>query len=155
NWTTAGAGNDISSYVTLDLRVSRRFDTLNGPVDSITNFSIQLAHADGTLSSPVQLNAYTSLTGPVGAAVPPSGLRHPTLQTARIPLADFAGANLTQIRGARLTFDGSSSGAIYVANLRLSTLGLSGTPPSPPGQPLTASRVTPSASSAAPAPLSG
>jgi len=152
HWTADGVGNDISGYVTLDLRVSRRFDTLNGAVDSLTNFSIQLAQADGTLSSPVQLSSYTSLTGPVGSGA----IRHPILQTARIPLSDFAGADLTQIRGVRLTFDGSSSGAIYVANLRLSTLGLSGTPPAPPGQPLTASRVVAaSAPPSEPAPLPG
>jgi len=136
HWTAAGSGNDISGYVTLDMRVSRRFDDLNGGANTVTNFSIQLAQADGTLSSPVQLSSYTNLTGPVGAGA----LRHPILQTARIPLSDFAGADLTLIRGVRLTFDGSSSGAIYVANLRLSTLGASGTP-APPGQPLTASSV--------------
>ena len=52
---------------------------------------------------------------------------HPILQTARIPLPDFA-TDLSRVRGVRLSFNDTASGAIYVANLRLSTL--SGNPPS-------------------------
>jgi len=121
NWMAEGAGRDISLYRTLDLRVSRQIPGLN-PL-ATTEFSIRLAHDDGTLSDPVPLTRYTDLVGPVGG---PGG-RHPILQTARIPLLDFASADLTRIRGARLTFEGTEAGAIYVANLRLSTLtGLAG-----------------------------
>jgi len=123
NWTDQGAGADISGYQTLDLRVSRQSSNLNPP--TATNFSIRLAHGDGTLSAPVQLNAYTDLVGPVGGL---GGNLHPILQTARIPLADFGSADLTQVRGVRLTFDGTPAGAIYVANIRLSVF--SGSPPS-------------------------
>lgn len=108
-----GQGVDISSFRTLDLRVSRQSSALNpaGP----TNFSIQLVLANG-LSQAVQLSSYTDLRGPVGG---PGGL-HPILQTARIPLADFGVASLTQARGVRLTFNDTASGAIYVANIRVS-----------------------------------
>lgn len=124
NWAAAGDSIDISppiGYKTLDLRVSRQASPLN-PVGP-TNFSIRLAHDDGTLSGPVQLSSYTDLRGPVGSAV---GGLHPILQTARIPLAAFPGADLTRIRSVRLTFDGTATGAIYVANIRLSSL--SGSP---------------------------
>jgi hypothetical protein len=117
NWTAAGTGSDISGYGTLDLRLSRQSSGLN-PADA-TNFSIQLVHDDGTLSDPVQLQNYADLLGPVGG---PGGL-HPILQTARIQLGDFTNVDLTRIHGVRLTFDGTNSGAIYVANIRLSVYG--------------------------------
>lgn len=43
------------------------------------------------------------------------------LQTARISLSDF-GVSLTNIRGVRLTFNKTGQGAIYVANVRLSSI---------------------------------
>jgi hypothetical protein len=128
NWMATGTGADISGYQTLDLRLSRQCATpgsspcampnaLNpaGP----TNFSIRLAMADGSLSDPVQLSTYTDLRGPVGGA---GNNLHPILQTARVSLQDFTNADLTGVRGVRLVFDGTSSGAIYVANVRLSIM---------------------------------
>jgi hypothetical protein len=151
NWTDVGVGTNISTYQTLDLRVSRLFSDLNGAIDSVTDFSIQLAQADGTVSAPVRLASYTNLTGPVGG---PGGARHPILQTARITLTDFAGADLTQIRGVRLTFDQSASGLIAVANIRLSTLTGSGVAGGG-GLPLTASRVIAGISAPQGGPYSG
>jgi hypothetical protein len=143
NWADVGSGNNVSMYQTLDLRVSRQFNTLNGAIDSLTDFSIQLALADGTYSASVLLSGYTNLTGPVGG---PNGLRHPILQTARVLLSDF-GADLTQVRGVRLTFDQSDSGAIWVANIRLSALSGLAQTPAPIGQPLRPSFVHPGVSS--------
>jgi hypothetical protein len=115
NWMDVGSGADISGFATLDLRVSRQNSGLN---PDATSFSMSLAMADGTYSSSVPLSSYTNLTGPVGGA---AGGLHPILQTARIPLGDFA-ADLTQVRGVLFTFD-DPSGAIYLANIRLSTVG--------------------------------
>jgi hypothetical protein len=115
NWTDVGTGNDISAYATLDLRVSRQDSLLNPPT---TNFGIQLVLADDSLSTEVQLSTYTNLTGPVGGL---AGGLHPILQTARIPLADFA-AVLTQVRAVRINFT-DPSGAIYLTNIRLSRIG--------------------------------
>jgi hypothetical protein len=42
------------------------------------------------------------------------------LQTARIALSNFSGANLASIRGVRLVFQNTPSGHIYVANIRAS-----------------------------------
>ncbi len=120
NWSAAGTGQDITGFQTLDLRISRQPSGLNPP-DS-TNFSIRLAMDDGTLSRPVQLAKYTDLTGPVGG---PYNV-HSILQAARIELADFAGADLSRVRGVRFTFDDTASDAIFLANVRLSTLTGSG-----------------------------
>jgi hypothetical protein len=78
--------------------------------------------ADGSLSDPVQLSTYADLRGPVGGVSGPNANLHPILQTARISLQDFTSADLTNVRGVRLVFDGTSSGAIYVANVRLSNV---------------------------------
>jgi hypothetical protein len=70
-------GVNASSFGTVDFRVSRQ---CANPLDLLcskqsnwfnfeTNFSIRLVAGDGTLSNPVQLHDYLSLTGPVGSLV--------------------------------------------------------------------------------------
>lgn len=124
NWRVPGSGRDISDYATLDFRVTRRQDALN-PVGA-TNFSIQLVHADNSLSDPVQLSSYRELHGPVGVCREPDGqlpylcVKHSILQTVRIPLRDFAKAQLQNVRGVRLVFDQTPTGAIYLANMQFS-----------------------------------
>ncbi len=121
-WSTTG--DNVSGYQTLDFRISRKNDTLND--SNLTNFQIQLVGANGNpTGDSVSVNKYVQLTGPVGTdlLVPPStqvSLFHSILQTVRIPLTDFASANLTQIRGVRFIFSDSATGAIYLANIRLS-----------------------------------
>ncbi len=120
NWKNPNTGDNISGYQTLDFRVSRANDPLNSSAS--TNFQIQLIAANGSpTGAGVSLNKYISLTGPVGTQdlAPGDGL-HPILQTVRIPLTDFKDANLTQVRGVRFIFSDTGSGAIYLANLRLS-----------------------------------
>src|SRR4029077_3118073 len=59
-------------------------------------------------------------------------------QTVRIPLRDFPGfatALGTQVHGIRLTFDQTSSGAIYVANIRLSNFLVTSGPVQDTGNP--------------------
>lgn len=122
NWTLdTESGVDISTAKTLDIRVSRQGSNLNpvGPTD----FSIALAHDNGTRSGSVQLSTYTTLSGPVGGF---GGNLHPILQTARIKLSDFPGADLAHVQGVRFTFNGTASGAIYLANVWVSDL--SGSP---------------------------
>ncbi len=130
NWT-AGLGTSIAQYTTLELRVSRQNSTLNSTTP--TDFSISLKSGANFASGSVKLSHYTDpnfvgqpghqsvLQGPVGST---DGGYHPILQTVRIPLADFPGYGNslagTRVHGIRLTFDQTSSGAIYVANIRLS-----------------------------------
>jgi hypothetical protein len=65
-WTT----QDVSAYRTLDFRVSRMEDSPYNDSE-VTNFSIQLVHADGSLEA-VNLSSYVGVEGEV-----PRGLRGP------------------------------------------------------------------------------
>ena len=89
-----------------------------------TNFSVRLVSAKGTLSDPVQLRDYLSLTGPVGSLVFGFGTAgHPILQTARIPLTAFGNQGIvSKLRGVRFTFDDTRRDEIYLANIQLSKL---------------------------------
>jgi hypothetical protein len=121
NWTAAGHGADISGFQTLDLRVSRQANpALNPDPNAPSDFTIRLAQADGTLSPPVLLSTYADLRGPVGGAF--IGNLHPILQTVRVPLGDFGDVDLTEVRGVRVTFNITGTGAIYLANIRLATV---------------------------------
>ena len=118
-WTNSG--ESISGYQTLDFRVSRQIDnTRNSSVS--TNFQIQFIAADGSpTGAALSLNKYLNLTGPVGLDDGSAdGFLHPILQTVRIPLSDFTGANLSNVRGVRFVFSDTPKGAIYLANIRLS-----------------------------------
>ena len=120
-----GEGRDLSLFSTLDFRVSRQ--TSQPDFLSSTDFSISLVDADGVESGRVPLSDYTDLTGPVGVNLFFSSLRHPILQTARIPLSDFVGADPSRLRGVRFTFDianpgetADDGGAIHLTDIRLS-----------------------------------
>jgi hypothetical protein len=84
--------------------------------------------ADGSLSNKVKLCRYAYVDGPVGGydtvhdssseVIGGTQRYRPVLQTVRVPLAAFVGANLSQIRGVKITLDESPFGSIYLANLR-------------------------------------
>jgi hypothetical protein len=124
NWKNPGSGDSISSYKTLDFRVTRRHSLQNPPE---TNFQIQLIKSDGTpTGAAVSLKKYLKLIGPVGVNLQingqPETVLHPIFQTVRIPLTDFTGASLSSIRGVRFVFSDTPSGAISLANIRLSNV---------------------------------
>jgi hypothetical protein len=132
NWTNPSNGINASSYGTLDFRVSRQCADPTDPLcnhqsnwfNFETNFSIRLVGADGTLSNPVQLRDYVSLTGPVGSLVLGFGTAgHPILQTARIPIQAFGNSSIvSNLRGVRFTFDDTRRDEIYLANIQLSRI---------------------------------
>ena len=113
NFAEPGAGVSLVGRDTLDFRVDRQSDVRN-PANEATDFSVHLVNADDSLSGPVSVAAHVSLVGPVGSL----RVRHSMLQTARIRLGDFAGANLESIRGVRFVFDRTPSGRIFLANIR-------------------------------------
>lgn len=110
-WAAPGAGVDLTDMAYLGLRVSRRKDELN-PITP-TDFSLQLVGADGKVSSPVAVGDYATLVGPVGGGWG----QHYVLQSVRVPLERFAGLELGAVRGVRLVFDRTPTGAIYVADI--------------------------------------
>jgi hypothetical protein len=126
NWTAPGSGRNVTSFETLDFRVSAQCkdlpcNTTDSGFNFETNFSIRMVGADGSLSNPVQLRDYVSLTGPVGGLVQSIGSSpHPILLTARIPLTAFGNAPLTNLRGVRFTFDDTRRDDIHIGNIRLS-----------------------------------
>lgn len=142
NWAAAGTGRDASGFDTLDFRISRqcgipddvncRRASLLNDSTGITNFSIWLVLADGTLSDAAQLNDALApsmdLTGPVGVFFAGFGsVLHPILQTARILLSHF-GTDLSQVHGVQFAFDDTPTGAIYLANVRLTKAGVPAEP---------------------------
>lgn len=116
NFTAAGAGRDVSPYKYLNLRVARQDSTTNPKTPQPTEFKILLVDSAGNKSTAVPLSTHVKLTGPVGG---PAG-KHVLLQSAQIPLSAFGAFALTRVRGVRLQFDGTASGAIFVSNLRFS-----------------------------------
>lgn len=116
NFTAAGTGRDVSPYAFLNLRVARQSSSSNPATPSPTSFKIQLVDSAGNKSAAVALSSHVRLTGPVGG---PGGT-HVLLQSAQIPLTSFGAFALTKVRGVRLIFDETTTGAIYVSNLRFS-----------------------------------
>jgi len=135
--TNTPSALNLSSFQTLDFRVTRQCGdpTCKNPgpqFHTSTNFSIQLITGNGSaVSGSAQLQDFVSLTGPVGSLTRGAGpLPHPMMITARIPLNAFAGADLTNVRGVRFTFDDTNTDQIFIANVRVSSVsGLSGTSP--------------------------
>jgi len=120
-WKIPNSYLDVSDFQTLDFRVSRQRSVLNPAV--ATTFSIQLVMSDGSLSSSVPLCKYFAhLRGPVGGSRLINNTLeeryHRILETVRIPVSDFTGADLTHIRAVRFIFDGTPQGAVYLANIR-------------------------------------
>ncbi len=118
---------NLSGYQTLDFRTSRRNDSAVNS-STATSLSIRLVTATG-VSNPLPLKKYTNLTGPVGGyALVQGGSSmwvedyRPILQSVRIPLTDFTGVNLdlTQVQAVKFVFNDTSTGIVYLANIRAS-----------------------------------
>jgi hypothetical protein len=109
---------NLSGYLALEFRVALQCSgslcsaspNPTGDVD----FSIALANSNGTLSSPLRLKSFAVVRRPVG-----SFSTNVLMQTVRIPLSAFAGADLARFRGVRFTFDQTSSRSILLANVRM------------------------------------
>lgn len=110
NFATSGSGLNLSSYQYLDLRVERDAGDTSAYVPE-GSFLVRLVNSDDSLSGSTPIDPYVDLV--------PAPRAMTVLQTARIPLTAFSGANLTSVRGVRLEFSTSTmSGTLYVANIR-------------------------------------
>ncbi len=127
NLANTGSGYVLSPYQTLEFRIALQCTTspsstyacaAPSPLNNgaPTDFSIALVRPDNTLTQSVALSDYATVQGPVGGY---NNNLHPVLQTVRIPLSAF-GSTTAPYRSARLTFDKKASGAIWLANARLS-----------------------------------
>jgi len=131
SWGTAGAGRflqsnasqsgvpiNLSGFLALEFRVALQCSgslcsaspNPTGDVD----FSIALVRSDGALSSPIRLKTFAVVRRPVG-----SFNTNVLMQTVRIPLSAFVGADLARFRGVRFTFDQTSSRSILLGNVRI------------------------------------
>jgi hypothetical protein len=121
NASAAGVPLNVSSYLTLEFRVALQCtgslcSSSSDPTGDV-DFSIALANSDGTLSTPITLKSVAVVRRPVG-----SFSTNVVFQTVRVPLTAFtgaAGADLTQFRGVRFTFDQTSSRTVQFGNVRL------------------------------------
>jgi hypothetical protein len=127
--TNAAAPVNANNYLTLDFRVSRQCQdltcrSLDNGWQQVINFSVQLVGNDGSLSNPVAIRDYISLTGPVGGLVRGIGASpHPILQTVRLPLWKFnQNGILSNVRGVRFLFNDTAKDEIYLANVRFSNV---------------------------------
>jgi hypothetical protein len=123
NAAAAGQGFDVNSYQALEFRVMLRcFGMLcssepkpTGDVD----FSIALADSDATLSQPLTLKSRAVVRRPGGAMDDSTFYNNELFQTVCIPLTAFTGADLSNLRGVRFTFNRQKKSSIYLANVRL------------------------------------
>jgi Kelch motif protein len=112
-FSASPGGVELGRYTHLEFRAGRAAgDDLLEP----TPLVVQLVNADGSLSEPLDSAAYgLRLDGPVGGPFS----QHVVLQTARIPLGDFASATPDAVRGVRFGFPGAGSGSVFLANVRV------------------------------------
>lgn len=113
NLDDQGAGRDVSSFTSLDLRVARPIDQIGEPSSA---FSVVLVDAKEGLSRPVSTTKFADLFGP-GSSVN-------LYQTVRIPMSEFGVERGTLIRGVRLIFDRSTKGELFFANVRFANSNL-------------------------------
>lgn len=111
NFADTGKSWDVSSFDTLDLRVGRQMNDPAKDLQTHVSFGIALVDKDDNLSSTLDLATYSRLLGPPNDNVELS-------QTARLPLADFAGVDLKRVRGVRLIFNHTKKANIRLAQLR-------------------------------------
>ncbi|WP_133130577.1 hypothetical protein [Legionella yabuuchiae] len=112
-WSAKGQGKDVSSFVTLDFRITRSDSILN--TLSTTDFSIHLVDANLKPSNPVKLSEFSLLNGPGSYN---EYQFNPIFQTIRIPLTQFDGIDLKNIHAVRFAFDQTLTGSIYLSNIR-------------------------------------
>ncbi len=137
NFANQGSGIDLTAYELLDIRVARSTDASNRT--ALAHIDVQLVNANNSLSYPIPLGEYVGGLARAGAG-------HVMLPTARIPLSQFASAQLGRVRGVRFTPRSTPTGAVYLANIRATRSTYVGDAPGP--KPIAASQVVSTAPTA-------
>ena len=120
NWTLPGhVGLNLREAATFDFRVSRSISNMN-PVEQSTDFMIQAAFDDGSFGDQVPVAEFISLDGPFGSVQGTSSELHETLQTVRIPTAQFVGGSPHNVKGVRFTFNLTNTGDIVISDINIS-----------------------------------
>jgi hypothetical protein len=105
---------DVSGFQALQFRVSVNFSDTRNASGTAQNFSIVLTDGAGVIRSVRVGDVSTALFYPPGSVGPvPKVL----LNTVRIPLASFAGVNLSDIRSVKFNFDQTGAGALLITDL--------------------------------------
>jgi hypothetical protein len=132
-WTTSAAGaftadlapgsapHDVSGFGFLSLRVSEQQDARNPPSPGSQNFTVRLVDGNGAVSVGVAADAFKDIHPAIGPFGP-----NPIPETLRIPLAAFAGVDLTAIRRVRIEFDQEPDGALFVSNIAFDPIPVAG-----------------------------
>ncbi len=109
HWASPNRPQDLSSYSTLDFRVGPQViqPIVQNPID----FTVTLSDSSGRRSAPLEIRKYVSL---IHALHPSASL----FQTARIPLANVVGIDLSKTIGIQFNFNHSESGQIQIADIR-------------------------------------
>ena len=116
---------DLSGYETLHLRAF--LDPLSelNPGGEPQAFSVRLTDGSGAMAV-VSLTDEPALAYPYGATITfeerpdvPLWDNNLLLSSIRVPLAEFAGVDLSDIQSVALVFDATDSGTVFIADLEL------------------------------------
>lgn len=120
NFAAPGSGIPMGDSWFFDFRVDRALDPANSA--ATTNFNVQLALSDGSLTSSTWVSAFLpsgGLAGPAGSRTASEPNRpHSEMQTVRIGKVSFALPINASVRGVRFNFMSNTSGSIYLADFR-------------------------------------
>lgn len=101
--------HDLNAYQNIDFRIDRINADPSEPI-APGNVSVELVNADGSRSVAVALAPHVDLApAPKLAAI---------LQTARVPLSKFSGANRSAIAGIRFLISDPAVRGLSIANIR-------------------------------------
>ena len=111
NFAAPGSGMTVDNFANLDFRVARQANPTDRALS--TSFSVALIGPQDQILGSVPTLGFAEIVGPATYT--------DLYQTVRIPLSALRLAHGTLVRGVRFVFDQSSSGAIYLADIRLSS----------------------------------
>jgi hypothetical protein len=109
----SGPFRDVTGFGALQFRAGVNFESAQNPASRAQDFSVRLVTGGG--SAVVRVSDFSdALLYPPGANGPVPKL---LLHTVRVPLAAFAGVDLTDVRKLQIVFDETRQGAVMLTDL--------------------------------------